>query len=130
MAKSEKAEEPKADVSAEPMTLDELARATGNIVAINPLAAVLSGETREPYTGRHLAAAQLHGWAHHATATAEPLTLKLGDYLKALDAADGPPKGARVCVPHAGACSPFSPHDPAKLAAQAAEQIAQSNRKG
>lgn len=93
----------------EKLTLDELARVSGNFVNIPKIVVELSGETREPYSWKHSAAAQLHGWAHHAMATTEPLLISLADYLKALDSID-PPEGERSPVPHAPACSPYSPH--------------------
>lgn len=100
--------EPKANVRAL-RTVHEHAQATGNSIALNPLAAEISGEDRTPlaYSDRHLRAAALHGWWFHDLHSAEPLKISESDYLAALDAADGPPNGSRACAHHAPACSPF-----------------------
>jgi hypothetical protein len=109
----------------EALTIDELADVTGNAKEVVPTM-FLSPELTpsRQFSREHLAAAQLHGWAAHPMHSAEPLLIKRDDYLKALEAAKSPPKGAREYVPHAAACSEFAPVSHKELKARADKQIA------
>jgi hypothetical protein len=113
----------------EPLTIDELADVTGNAKSV--VQTMFLTEELTPsrqFSSLHLAAAQLHGWAAHPMHSADSLRISVEDYRKALKAAEGPPEGARDYVPHAPACSEFTPHDPSELAKRSASQIEERDR--
>ena len=89
-------------VAAESLPVSQLALLTGNVLEVKiPRKATLPNH-------RHAAAAALHGWSAEKATTGQELKLTEACYLKALEAADGPPKGARCCKPHRPACSNYA----------------------
>lgn len=120
----------------EALDVGQLAAVTGNIKRVR----VPRVTTKNPETGRtetdgatdsrgftfifsaeHKAAATLHGWGHHQHHSGKPLTLKLEDYEKALEAATKSTEGYITPVPYLPA---FSKHAPSiKLVTTKLEKV-------
>lgn len=94
-------------VVAEPLKLapDAWARRLGHVGKVSGLT-INKKPVPAPFSWRHAAADQIHGWSLHKQHTTTPLTLLQGDYEAALKAAEKPDKDGNY-QPHPAALSQF-----------------------